>query len=72
MNKNQPFGGKVIVLGGDFRQITPVFNHANKIKIIKNTIKSGSLWKHFTILKLYINMRVEAGEQQFIFCAPFN
>jgi hypothetical protein len=55
MNNNQPFGGKVIVLGGDFRQITPVVNHANKIKIIENSIKIGSFWKQFTILKLYIN-----------------
>jgi ATP-dependent DNA helicase PIF1 len=23
-NKNKPFGGKVVVLGGDFRQILPV------------------------------------------------
>jgi hypothetical protein len=47
MNNNLPFGRKVIVLGGDFRQVTPVVTHANKSRIIENSIKSGSIWKHF-------------------------
>ena len=30
MNNDFPFGGKTIVLGGDFRQVKPVVTHANK------------------------------------------
>ena len=65
MNNNLPFGGKVIVLGGDFRQVTPVVTHANKSRIIENSIKSGSIWKHFKIMKLYLNMRAGLGEAEF-------
>jgi hypothetical protein len=44
MNINLPCGGKTIVLGGDFRHVTPVVPHGNKTKIIENSIKSGKLW----------------------------
>jgi ATP-dependent DNA helicase PIF1 len=50
MNNDFPFGGKTIVLGGDFRQVTPVVTHANKTKIIENSIKSGKLWKEFKFM----------------------
>jgi ATP-dependent DNA helicase PIF1 len=65
MNNDFPFGGKTIVLGGDFRQVTPVVTHANKTKIIENSIKSGKLWKEFKVMKLYINMRAGEGEKEF-------
>ena len=62
MNNNLPFWGKVIVLGGDFRQVTPVVTHANKSRIIENSIKSSSISKHFKIMKLYLNMWAGLGE----------
>lgn len=43
------FGGKTIILGGDFRQISPVLNRAGKNQIINNTIKQSNLWSHFNI-----------------------
>ena len=64
MSNNLPFGGKCIVLGGDFRQVTPVVTHANKTKIIENSIKSGSIWSSFKVIKLYINMRAGEGEAE--------
>ena len=36
MKNHIPYGGKTIVLGGDFRQVTPVIPKASKAKIIEN------------------------------------
>ena len=39
MNNNIPYGGKSIVLGGDFRQVTPVIPKASIAKLLENSIK---------------------------------
>ncbi|XP_020972585.1 uncharacterized protein LOC107627278 [Arachis ipaensis] len=41
---HQPFGGKVIVLGGDFRQILPVILKGNRHDILTSAINSSHLW----------------------------
>ncbi|KAH7653509.1 DNA helicase protein [Dioscorea alata] len=41
----KPFGGKTIVLGGDFRQILPVIQYGSKEDIINATITQSQLWK---------------------------
>ena len=38
MGSKLPFGGKIIVLGGDFRQILPVVPRAHEAEIVANTI----------------------------------
>ena len=35
---SRPFGGKVLVLGGDFRQLLPVVPGANEPELVANTI----------------------------------
>jgi ATP-dependent DNA helicase PIF1 len=65
MRNKFPFGGKTIVLGGNFRQVTPVVAHSYKTNIIENSIKSGKLWREFEILKLYINMCADLEEKAF-------
>ena len=37
-NKDKPFGGKAVVLGGDFRQILPVIKKGSRFGIIKSAI----------------------------------
>jgi len=59
-NALKPFGGKVIVLGGDFRQILPVVKNASKYDIVKPTVNYSKLWKHCKILKLIENMRLKS------------
>ena len=54
-----------MILGGDFRQVTPVVTHGNRNKIIEASIKSGEIWSEFLLLKLYINMRTGEGENEF-------
>jgi ATP-dependent DNA helicase PIF1 len=60
-NRKKPFGGKVVVLGGDFRQILPVIRKGSRAQIIKATICSSKLWKHCKVLKLTENMRLKSG-----------
>ncbi len=55
------FGGKIMVLGGDFRQVPPVVNHGSETQIVENSIRSGKIWKSFKRLKLTINMRAGQG-----------
>lgn len=54
-----PFGGKVVVLGGDFRQILPVIPNGRREDIVLATINSSYLWNHCKVLTLTRNMRLE-------------
>ncbi|XP_071713195.1 uncharacterized protein [Rutidosis leptorrhynchoides] len=53
-----PFGGKVIVFGGDFRQVLSVVTHGKREDIVNATLNSSYLWDYVTILKLRENMRL--------------
>ncbi|KAJ6935238.1 DNA helicase [Populus alba x Populus x berolinensis] len=57
---NNPFGGKSILLGGDFRQILPVIPGGTKEEIINASFTSSLLWSAFTFLTLNQNMRLSA------------
>ena len=46
-----PFGNKLMILGGDFRQILPVVRNGTERDIIQDTIKFSPLWTLFKILK---------------------
>ena len=52
-----PFGGKVIVFGGDFRQILPVIRHGTEADVVSACLNRSLLWSHVEVLKLTINMR---------------
>lgn len=52
MGNDLPFGGKVIVLLGDFRQTCPVIRGGSQAEVVAASIKSSQLWRHFTIRKL--------------------
>ncbi|XP_058755905.1 uncharacterized protein LOC131629118 [Vicia villosa] len=53
------FGGKVIVFGGDFRQILPVIPRGSRSDIIHVTINSSYIWDYCVFLKLTKNMRLQ-------------
>ena len=57
MNNHMPFGGKVFVIGGDFRQTLPVVRRGTHTDIIESCIKSSPLWHLFTHLSLTENVR---------------
>ncbi|CAG7866070.1 unnamed protein product [Brassica rapa] len=54
----RPFGGKVVVFGGDFRQILPVIPRGNRADIVMAALNSSYLWKHCKVLQLTKNMRL--------------
>eukprot|EP00798_Chlamydomonas_sp_ICE-L_P018284 gene18284-24740_t len=54
-----PFGGKVIVFAGDFRQILPVVPRGTHAAIVAACLKMSNLWQHIQVRRLTINMRVE-------------
>jgi len=58
--ENIPFGGKVVVLGGDIRQILPVIEGGTKAQIINAAIINSPLWAHVTTLTLNKNMRLHS------------
>ncbi|XP_076927145.1 uncharacterized protein LOC143590563 [Bidens hawaiensis] len=57
------FGGKVVVLGGDFRQILPVVQNGTRNECVNATISSSYIWSKFKVLKRTKNMRLTVGSQ---------
>ncbi|CAI9287988.1 unnamed protein product [Lactuca saligna] len=57
MEKDELFGGKVIVLGGDFRQTLPVVPNGSKHDTIAACLTNSYLWQKFHLLQLDENMR---------------
>jgi ATP-dependent DNA helicase PIF1 len=56
--KQVPFGGKIVLMGGDFRQVLPVVKHGNRASIVGATLPSSPLWRHIDKHALTVNMRV--------------
>ncbi|KAL4573439.1 hypothetical protein LXL04_020245 [Taraxacum kok-saghyz] len=58
--ENKIFGGKVVVLGGDFRQILPIITHGSRGEIVNASINmSQILWHACTVFVLTTNMRLQ-------------
>ncbi|XP_061993673.1 uncharacterized protein LOC133711585 [Rosa rugosa] len=52
-----PFGGKVILFWGDFRQVLPVVHKGTRSEMVQASLVNASFWKDVTILHLRQNMR---------------
>ncbi|KAG3237867.1 hypothetical protein PI124_g17158 [Phytophthora idaei] len=63
-NDDEPFGGKVFVLSGDFRQILPVVVRGTPAQTIDACLKSSTLWPKFQQLHLRKNMRVMSAQNE--------
>ncbi|XP_019160783.1 PREDICTED: uncharacterized protein LOC109157339 [Ipomoea nil] len=58
------FGGKTVVLGGDFRQILPVIPKGTRQDIVRASISSSYLWKSCKVLRLTKNLRLRSVQSQ--------
>ncbi|XP_028753423.1 uncharacterized protein LOC114713014, partial [Neltuma alba] len=58
MKCDHPFGGKCVVMGGDFRQILPVVPKGGRADIVDASINSSELWNHCRMFQLTKNMRL--------------
>ncbi|XP_035840386.1 uncharacterized protein LOC118487551 [Helianthus annuus] len=59
------FGGKVIIFGGDFRQILPVVPNGGRQEIVNASLCSSYLWRKCQLLTLTRNMRLTVGRSSF-------
>ncbi|KHJ77246.1 hypothetical protein OESDEN_23134 [Oesophagostomum dentatum] len=57
MCNSLPFGGKNVVLGGDFRQVLPIIERGSEADMIDACIKNSHLWRQFTTHRLNVNIR---------------
>nr|XP_047129617.1 ATP-dependent DNA helicase PIF1-like [Hydra vulgaris] len=64
-NNKFPFGGKVILMGGDFRQILPVVKRGQPADIVEACLKCSQHWQYVQRFSLTENMRVQAEEEEF-------
>ncbi|CAB4425285.1 unnamed protein product [Rhizophagus irregularis] len=55
---DRPFGGKIFVFGGDFRQVLPVIPCASRADIVSASLSRSSVWKYMKMMKLTTNMRL--------------
>ena len=55
----QPFGGKIMVLGGDFRQVLPVVRRGTPAQIVDSSLRMSPLWSSIIKLRLTTNMRAQ-------------
>ena len=60
-----PFGGKIFLLCGDFRQVLPVIPHGAHTAIVENCLKRSPLWSHFKVIKLTKNMCAHKDQKEF-------
>ncbi|KAG5610801.1 hypothetical protein H5410_022082 [Solanum commersonii] len=56
-----PFGGKTLVLGGDFRQILPVIPKGTRQDLVNATVNSSYLWPQCQLFTLTKNMRLQSN-----------
>ncbi|XP_022019988.1 ATP-dependent DNA helicase PIF1-like [Helianthus annuus] len=52
-----PFGGKIMVMGGDFRQVLPVIKRGTRAQIVDSSLRMSPLWSITKKMRLTINMR---------------
>ena len=57
MGNQTPFGGKVVILLGDFRQTCPVVRRGTKMDVLNASISKSPLWPLFCVFRLTVPIR---------------
>ncbi|XP_056695345.1 uncharacterized protein [Spinacia oleracea] len=58
------FGGKVVLLGGDFRQVLPIVPKGGRQDIVQASINRSHIWNSCNVFVLKQSMRVQEGEAE--------
>lgn len=68
LGDDRPFAGKIVLFGGDFRQILPVVVGGRRAQTVGRCLKRSPLWRNVVTLHLTINMRLRSRPdfQQFL------
>ncbi|CAA7059783.1 unnamed protein product [Microthlaspi erraticum] len=59
------FGGKTVLLGGDFRQILPVVQQGGRQDTVSSSISRSYLWNSCSVFTLTTNMRLRDEDREF-------
>ena len=62
VGSEKPFGGKIVICSGDFRQTLTVIPHAGRASIVDASLNRSHLWKHFVVRHLTENMRLKLNQ----------
>ncbi|XP_074293142.1 uncharacterized protein LOC141620077 [Silene latifolia] len=57
------FGGKIVVFGGDFRQVLPVLPHRTQQEVVGASIVSSEIWPSLQKFQLTENIRARADPE---------
>ena len=70
MKDSNSFGGKIAVMGGDFRQVLPILPHASRDAIVGWAIKNSNPWKEVRFHRFVRNMRAALDAEGCADCIP--
>ncbi|KAK0427397.1 hypothetical protein QR680_010208 [Steinernema hermaphroditum] len=56
-NSEEPFGGVMIIAGGDWKQTLPIVKEVRNEGVLSYTLKKSTLWQRFVQFHLKTNMR---------------
>ncbi|XP_074297252.1 uncharacterized protein LOC141627958 [Silene latifolia] len=62
-SNSEIFGGKIVVFGGDFRQVLPVLPRRTQLEAVEASIVSSTLWNSLTKFNLTENIRARADPE---------
>ncbi|XP_020260728.1 uncharacterized protein LOC109837052 [Asparagus officinalis] len=63
LSTKELFGGKVVVFGGDFRQVLPVIPRGTRSQTVNASLVKSYLWEKMEKITLKINMRAKNDEE---------
>lgn len=63
MSTKELFGGKVVIFGGDFRQVLPVVPRGTRSQTVNASLVKSYLWEKMEKITLKINMRAKNDEE---------
>ncbi|KAL3075367.1 hypothetical protein niasHT_033597 [Heterodera trifolii] len=63
--KDVPFAGKVVIIGGDWKQLAPVIPGGAEREQLEASVKNSPLFADFKTVRLRANHRLKPGQQHY-------